>query len=160
MLMKKNKYLGSIVLGLNDALVEMTGAIAGMTLLLSSTRIIALTAGVTGFAAALSMAASEYLEVTTEQNGKDKFKATAYTGGSYMIAVILLVFPFFVIPNRFIALTATVIIALSIIAIFIHYASRVQKTKFWRRFAEMAIVSMGIAAITFVLGLFVKRYLL
>jgi len=35
------RYTGSIVLGLNDALVELTGALAGLTLALQNTRLIA-----------------------------------------------------------------------------------------------------------------------
>jgi rubrerythrin len=37
------QYTGSIVLGLNDALVELTGALAGLTLALQDTQLIALT---------------------------------------------------------------------------------------------------------------------
>lgn len=159
--MKKNNYLGSIVLGLNDALVEMTGAIAGMTLLLSSTKIIALTAALTGFAAALSMTASEYLEVKTDtKNRKNVYKAAAYTGIAYISAVILLVFPFFIITHKFTALAATVIIALCIIGVFTKYSSIIQKTSFPKRFLEMAVISMGIAAITFGIGLLVQKFLL
>ena len=55
------EYMGSVVLGLNDALVEFTGALAGFTLALSDSRLIALTGSITGIAAALSMASSEYL---------------------------------------------------------------------------------------------------
>lgn len=55
------EYMGSVVLGLNDALVEFTGALAGFTLALSDSKLIALTGSITGIAAALSMASSEYL---------------------------------------------------------------------------------------------------
>ena len=50
------QYMGSVVLGLNDALVEFTGALAGFTLALNDTKLIALTGSITGIAAALSMA--------------------------------------------------------------------------------------------------------
>ena len=50
--------MGSVVLGLNDELVEFTGALAGFTLALSDHRLIALTGSITGIAAALSMASS------------------------------------------------------------------------------------------------------
>ena len=55
------QYAGSVVLGLNDALVELTGALAGLTLAFQNTRLIALSGLITGIAAALSMATSEYL---------------------------------------------------------------------------------------------------
>jgi len=40
-------YIGAMVLGLNDALVELTGAIAGVTFALANTRLVALTAIIT-----------------------------------------------------------------------------------------------------------------
>ena len=49
------EYMGSVVLGLNDALVEFTGALAGFTLALSDSRLTALTGSITGIAAALSI---------------------------------------------------------------------------------------------------------
>ena len=58
---KQLDYVGSIVLGLNDALVELTGALAGLTLALQNTRLIAIAGLITAIAASFSMAASEYL---------------------------------------------------------------------------------------------------
>ncbi len=63
-------YICSVVLGLNDALVELTGALAGFTLALQDTKLIALTGSLAGIAAALSMGASEYL--STKAEGTDK----------------------------------------------------------------------------------------
>ncbi|MBD3225620.1 MAG: rubrerythrin family protein, partial [Caldithrix sp.] len=54
-------YAGAIVLGLNDALVELTGALAGLTFALQNNKLVAITGLITGFAASLSMAASGYL---------------------------------------------------------------------------------------------------
>ena len=45
------RYVGSVVLGLNDALVELTGALAGLTLALRDVKLIALTGLITGIAA-------------------------------------------------------------------------------------------------------------
>jgi rubrerythrin len=52
------EYVSSIVLGLNDALVELTGTLAGLTFALQNTRLIALTGLITGIAASFSMGAS------------------------------------------------------------------------------------------------------
>jgi VIT1/CCC1 family predicted Fe2+/Mn2+ transporter len=43
------QYIGSMVLGLNDALVELTGAIAGVTFALAHTKLVALTGIVTEY---------------------------------------------------------------------------------------------------------------
>jgi len=89
------RYTGSMVLGLNDALVELTGALAGLTLALRDAKLIALTGSVTGIAAALSMAASSYLSTKSDEPaptrsgaaGKNPFKASIYTGVAYIITV-------------------------------------------------------------------------
>ena len=69
------RYVGQIVFGLNDALVELTGALAGLTLALQNTRLIALTGSITGIAAALSMGASEYVSTQIEDTGRNPLKA-------------------------------------------------------------------------------------
>ncbi len=73
-------YVGSIVLGLNDALVELTGALAGFTFALQNARLIAIVGFITGIAASFSMAASEYLSTKTEGGSKNPLKASFYTG--------------------------------------------------------------------------------
>src|SRR3989344_1100351 len=82
------KYAGAIVLGLNDALVELTGALAGLTLALQNTKLVAVTGLITGFAAYLSMAASGYLSFREDSHSKDginPLNAAFYTGIAYII---------------------------------------------------------------------------
>ncbi|MCR4400465.1 MAG: VIT1/CCC1 family protein, partial [Syntrophomonadaceae bacterium] len=54
------QYVGSVVLGLNDALVELTGTLAGLSFALHDNRLVALAGLVTGIAATLSMASSQF----------------------------------------------------------------------------------------------------
>ena len=61
-------YIGAMVLGLNDALVELTGAIAGVTFALANARLVALTGIITGVSATFSMAASNYLAERADNN--------------------------------------------------------------------------------------------
>lgn len=145
-------YISSIVLGLNDALVELTGALAGFTLALQSARLIALSGAITGVAAALSMAASEYLSTRSEETAKDPLKAAAYTGIAYMVTVVVLIIPYLLISNFYLALAVTLIIAVIIIAFFNFYMSVVKNEPFKKRFLEMAGVSLGVAAFSFFIG--------
>lgn len=145
-------YMGSVVLGLNDALVEFTGALAGYTFALQEPKLVALTGSITGIAAALSMAASEYLSTRTENDGKNAIKASIYTGIAYIITVVLLISPFALLQNVYLALGICLLSALLIIGVFNYYYSVVKTESFKRRFAEMAIISMGIAAISFGIG--------
>jgi VIT1/CCC1 family predicted Fe2+/Mn2+ transporter len=148
------------VLGLNDALVELTGAIAGLTLALQSTSLVAVAALVTGISAALSMGGSEYLSTKTEESEtKDPFRASVYTGFAYFIAVIILVLPYFVLSEIFFALIWTLINAVLIILLFTFYISVAKNEKFHRRFLEMVAISMGVAVISFGIGILVRQVL-
>jgi len=150
------QYVSSFVLGLNDALVELTGALAGLTLALRETRLIAAVGLITGIAAALSMSAAEYLS-TKEEEGKNALQAGAMTGIAYLVTVLLLILPYFFVSNALLALFITLVIALIIIFLFTFYTSVARRLPFGRRFLEMAAISLGIAAINFFIGFTVKR---
>lgn len=145
-------YMSSVVLGLNDALVEFTGALAGYTFALQHPHLVALTGGITGVAAALSMAASEYLSTRAEKEGKNALKASVYTGIAYIVTVAVLIAPFVFMQNVYWALGVCLTAALLIIAVFNYYYAVVRSEKFRRRFTEMAVISLGIAAVSFGIG--------
>jgi len=152
------KYVGSIVLGLNDALVELTGALAGFTLALGDTRIISLVGLVTGISAALSMAASDYLSSKAEGDDKAK-KSAVYTGVAYFFTVILLILPFLLLTDKFIALPITLAIAVLIIFGFNYYISVAKDLNFKARFFEMTFISLGVATFSFLVGYGLKLML-
>ena len=154
---EKLEYMGSVVLGLNDALVEFTGALAGFTLALSNAPLIALTGSITGIAAALSMASSEYLSTESEEgDSKHPVKAAVYTGIAYIITVVALVAPFIFIENVLIALGLMLVMALTIIALFNYYYAVARGESFKKRFLEMAILSFTVAGISFLIGYALK----
>jgi len=152
------RYVGSIVLGLNDALVELTGALAGFTLALRNTSLIAATGLITGVAASLSMAVSEYLSTKSEEGVKNPIKASVYTGIAYVITVIFLILPYLVIKNVFTALGFTMLNAIIVIFLFTFYISVAKGLSFKRRFLEMALISLGVAALTFGIGFLIKIF--
>jgi len=154
---KKLDYVGSIVLGLNDALVELTGALAGFTLALQNTRLIAIAGLITGIAASFSMGASEYLSQRSERSS-NAFTSALYTGSAYLITVFILILPFLLAENYFIALGFTLIFGLLIIMGFNYYISIAKDLNFKRRFIEMAVLSLGVAAFTFVISYFIRMF--
>lgn len=149
------QYVGSIVLGLNDALVELTGALAGFTLALSDNRIISLVGLVTGISAAMSMAASDYLSSKAEGDLKAK-KSAVYTGVAYLFTVILLILPFLLLDGKFIALGITLATAVLIIFCFNFYISTAKDLNFKARFFEMTFISLGVATFSFFVGYALK----
>ncbi|MFB6318005.1 VIT1/CCC1 transporter family protein [Saccharicrinis sp. FJH54] len=152
------KYIGSIVLGLNDALVELTGVLAGLTLALRNPKLIALTGAVTGIAAALSMAASEYLSTKSEETDKHAGKASLYTGIAYIFTVIALVTPFLVFSDIYFSLAQSFVAAVFIVAAFNYYISVVKEVNFKRRFLEMIGICFGVGALSFLIGYILRLF--
>jgi len=150
------RYMDSMVLGLNDALVELTGMLAGLTLALQDTQIIALVGLITGIAASLSMASSEYLSTKTEESDRNPLRASVYTGSAYVLTVLILIIPFFLFTNIYYALGLTIFNAILIIFIFTFYISVTKELSFKKRFSEMATISLGIASISFCIGYLIR----
>ncbi len=152
-------YVGAMVLGLNDALVELTGTIAGLTFVLMNTTLIALAGIITGIAATLSMAASNYLAERADGNPK-ALKASFYTGIAYLITVVLLVLPYLLAPAHMYLQALSCMIGIAILTIFLfnYYIATVRSERFMPRFIEMASISLSVALISFLIGLLAKLF--
>lgn len=153
------RYAGSVVLGLNDALVELTGALAGLTLALQNVQLIALSGLITGIAASLSMAASEYLSTRSEETDKHPIRAAVYTGIAYILTVTLLILPYLLLENEYLCLAISLTTAVLIIAAFNYYISVARGENFRRRFTEMAGLSLSVAAFSFGIGYLIRLWL-
>ena len=154
------RYVGSMVLGLNDALVELTRSLAGFTFALQNTRLIALSGLIIGISATFSMASSEFLAARSEGRS-DALKSCTYTGIAYLITVVLLILPYLLLgSSQYIAaLVCMLIIVVLIIAGFTFYTSVAQDQPFKSRFLEMALISIGVAVVSFVVGILAKNLL-
>lgn len=153
-------YVGSIVLGLNDALVELTGTLAGLTYALQNGKLVAISGLITGIAAAFSMAASEFLSARADNNPK-AIRSSLYTGAAYLITVALLIMPYLLLPSSgssiYLSLGVTLLVAVLIIFGFNFYISVAKEIPFKQRFLEMLAISLGVAAFSFLVGLVVRN---
>ena len=154
------QYVGSMVLGLNDALVELTGSLAGFAFALQNTRLIALSGLIVGISATFSMASSEFLAARSEGRS-DALKSCSYTGIAYLLTVIALITPYLIFPGtQFIpALLCMLLVVILIIAGFTYYTSIAQDEPFKSRFLEMAVISISVAVMSFVVGILAKKFL-
>lgn len=152
------KYTGSLIRGMNDALVELLGALAGFTLAFQNSRLISVTGLIVGLAGTLSMFSSEYLAVK-EEKAPSPLKAAFYTGIAYLFTVIFLISPYLILSNLYLSLGLVIINAIIILFAFSFYISVARDVSFKKRFLEMMLISLSIAAITFVIG-FLARSLL
>ena len=157
---EKLSYISSMVLGLNDALVELTGALAGFTLALNDNRMVGMAGFITGVAATLSMAASEYLAERSDGKG-DAAKSGLMTGGAYFITVVILLLPYLILDDKMYLLAMGIMLAfvILILAAFNFYTSVARDVPFGKNFGQMCAISLGVAALSFVLGYAVRTFL-
>jgi len=153
------EYASSLVLGLNDALVELTGALAGYTLALQNSRLIAMAGFITGIAASMSMAVSAYLSAREEADiniSKNPIKSAVYTGVAYIITVLILISPYLILDNIYTSVTIMMAMSILIILGYNFYITTAKNLKLWKRFIEMALISLTVAFISFMVGIFAK----
>jgi len=152
------RYVGSMVLGLSDALVELTGSLAGFTFALQDTKLVALSGLIVGISATFSMASSEFLSAKSEGR-TDALKSCSYTGIAYLITVILLILPYLLFSSCVPALVCMLGIIVLIIGGFTFYTSVAQDQPFKSRFWEMTLISLGVAVLSFVVGVLAKKFM-
>ncbi len=154
------QYVGSMVLGMNDALVELTGSLAGFTFAMQNTRLIALSGLIMGISATFSMASSEFLAAKSEGRN-DALKSCSYTGIAYLVTVALLILPYLLFGNEnyMAALFSMIAVVILIIAGFTYYISVAKGEKFKPRFLEMSLISVGVAVVSFFVGILAKKFL-
>lgn len=152
------QYAGAMVLGMHDALVEITGIIAGLAFAVDSRRVIVMTACIAAVAASLSMAAANYMAERT-QNNPNAFICALYTGTMYIITSAAIILPFCIIKNHGIAIAAMATIAIGIIFIFNLFIGRTGQRSFGERFFEMLLVCAGVSVASFIIGQLAKYFL-
>ena len=115
---------------------------------------------ITGVAATLSMAASNYLAKRVEGSG-EALKSSLYTGMAYLLTVVAIVLPYLLLPNELYVLAFAIMIAVVVLIIlaFNYYISVAQDLPFFKRFSEMVFISLGVAALSFLIGLAAKQLL-
>ena len=117
---KRLNYLSSIISGLNDALIELAGELAGFTFALQTPVLIGFAGLIAGIAQFLSSSASEIELFLTERTveNKEAIKKSAFEGSIYLITVFFLVIPFFLVQNPFFAMGISVFNSFLIIIFF------------------------------------------
>lgn len=151
---EKLLFASSVVLGMNDALVEISGALAGFTLAINDSMKVGTLGLITGVSAALSMAASEFLSRKQDDHDTPLINAL-YTGIAYVIVVSLLILPYFMIQIPLVSMGVMIGIVILIIFAFNYYISIAKKQRLFKNFITMALIALVVASISFAIGLFV-----
>ncbi len=144
-------YVGFVALGLADAIVEITGVHAGFLGVTGSTLIAGISGVIVGFAAAISMGSAAYLQAKQDTE-KSAILSAFITGISYMISVVCLALPYFLIRTMLTAFTVSTAVGALLLASFTFYGAVVFDRVFSREFAESLSLMLGTALATYILG--------
>jgi VIT1/CCC1 family predicted Fe2+/Mn2+ transporter len=158
---EKLDYLSSMVLAINNSLEELTGVVVGLSFALRDAKLIGFTALITGIAATISMAASEYLSQKAEGGtNASPVKAAVYSGIVYLITVAMIVGPFFIMPNYVHALALSIGDGIVIIFLFSAFMSVVKGMKFKKSFLEVLTITSIVVAISYGIGTAIRLFFL
>lgn len=151
------KYMSFIVLGLADAVVEISGIHAGSLGIYKLTKLAGLAGVVAGMAASIAMASAAYAQAKQGFEGSAKWSAI-YTGVSYMFTAIFLALPYFLTDNMGLALGASLVVGVVLVAMMTYYDTVISAKGFRRQFAEIAGIILAASLALFIAGTLVGQY--
>jgi vacuolar iron transporter family protein len=149
------KYISFIILGLADAIVEISGIHAGSLGLYRTTELTGLAGIMAGAAASLAMASAAFAQAKQGFQGSASISAVA-TGVSYFVNAVVLALPYFFTKVMLNAIISSVILATVIIAFTSYYNSVVSSSSFRRDFSELAGVMLGATVALYAFGTLLK----
>jgi VIT1/CCC1 family predicted Fe2+/Mn2+ transporter len=153
------KYTGDMVRGLNVALIELTGVVAGLTFALQEKTLVIVAGLIAGISMSLSVAGTEYIATKSAAGSHSPIKAVFYGGLTNLITALFLIFPYFIFANVYLSLGFMILNAVIVIWFFSFYISVAKEISFRKRFTEMTLIGLGIAALSFVIGLLARTFL-
>jgi VIT1/CCC1 family predicted Fe2+/Mn2+ transporter len=151
------RYMSFIVLGLADAIVEISGIHAGSLGIYSSTKLTGLAGVVAGAAASMSMASAAFAQAKQGFEGSAKISAMA-TGLSYFASAIFLAMPYFLTSNPVYAMGASLTVAFAVLTFASYYNSVISGANFRRDLAELAGTMFGASVALLLLGEGIRMY--
>ena len=148
-------YISFIVLGLADALVEITGIHAGSLGLYDRTEIAGLAGVIAGAAASLAMASAAFAQAKQGFKGSARLSAL-YTGVSYFVTAVILATPYFLTRDMVYALTSSLTLAVVILTVTTYYSSIISDKPFKRDFLEILGIMFAVTIVLYFFGYFVR----
>ncbi len=149
------RYISFVVLGLADALVEITGIHAGSLGIYNSTEIAGLAGIIAGGAASLAMASAAFAQAKQGFQGSARLSAV-YTGVSYFVTAVILAAPYFLTKSLADALSASLFLAVVILALATYYSSVISYKPFRKDFFEILLIMFGVTTALYFFGYFIR----
>ncbi|MGI0100398.1 MAG: VIT1/CCC1 transporter family protein [Candidatus Micrarchaeaceae archaeon] len=153
----------SVILGMNDGLVEILGAVAGFAVVFNTPLLVFVAGSITAIAGTLSMAGGSYLSIEYEKsvyksrNEYSSKDAAFYTGIAYILGSLFPLLPFMLGFGGYGAILLSIIITALVLVIASTIISIVSDTSITKRIIRTLIISLGIVAITITLGIIARN---
>jgi VIT1/CCC1 family predicted Fe2+/Mn2+ transporter len=148
-------YISFIILGLADALVEISGIHAGSLGIYKSTELAGLAGVIAGAAASIAMASAAFAQAKQGFQGSAS-KSAVYTGVSYFITAVILATPYFLTRVMLTALAGSLSLAVILVAFTSYYSAVISGKAFRRDFFEIAGIMFGATIALYALGSFIS----
>lgn len=150
------RYLGSIALGISDAVIELTGIYTGSLGAFESTLSAGLTGLLAGVAASISMGIASYSQAKHEALKNPRISAL-YTSTAYIAVVLLLALPYFILNSIAAAFIIMLLLVIAIVAYMTFYTAVLYSKNFLKEFTESITLILGISISLYILGLVLGR---
>jgi len=151
------KYMSFIVLGLADAIIEITGVHAGFLGVTNYTIMAGIAGLVVGISAAVSMASAAYLQAKHEM-GRNPLTSALMTGLGYIAASFTLATPYLLVHRMLLAFTTSLGLGVVLIAAFTYYGAVVFDRSFGRELAESVSLMLATALGSYIFGEVIGGY--
>jgi len=152
------KYMSFIVLGLADAVVEVAAIHAGSLGVYDRTELAGLAGVIAGMAASIAMASAAYAQAKQGFSGSARWSAV-YTGVTYMLTATALALPYFLTRSMVIALVASLVAGITLVAFITYYDSVISGRVFRRQFTEITAIILGATVALYLVGLVIGDFL-
>jgi VIT1/CCC1 family predicted Fe2+/Mn2+ transporter len=148
-------YISFVVLGIADAVVEISGIHAGSLGIYNSTRLAGLAGVVAGGAASIAMASAAFAQAKQGFQGSARV-AAVYTGISYFATAVVLASPYFFTETMTLALGASLFLAVLLVAFNSFYSTVISGKSFSRDFLSITGVMFGATLALYILGIVIR----
>lgn len=149
------RYISFVVLGLADALVEISGIHAGSLGIYDRTEVAGLAGVVAGAAASMAMASAAYAQAKQGFSGSAKLSAV-YTGVSYFVSAVFLAMPYFLTSSMVYALSVSLGLAVVMLALTTYYSTVIGNKPFTKDFLEILAILLGATVVLYLFGYAVR----
>lgn len=171
-ILSRNKILANVrdvVFGMNDGLVEILAATAGIGAAIQQPYLVLISGSIVAISGTLSMAGGAYLSteyqntIEKKENVKNKWhspkSSAAYVGVAYIFGALFPLLPFIFGMYGYAAIAMSVAITAVVLIITSAIISIVSDTPIIERISKTLAITLGIALITIVIGAAARHYL-